>query len=124
MLLDRQGVGARRQGRGAGSEKVPKRWFLCISACLAPGAVILAAQTLAIDPHPPPQGNWAYFVGRCRATAFCLCRKRTKEKIAATLPGTELLTLSDDGWRGSYWLCRGRPPSVRLKPMPIVGGMD
>ncbi|HMH65969.1 MAG TPA: malonyl-CoA synthase [Rhizomicrobium sp.] len=74
-------------------EKSPEALFLYL-ACLRVGAVYLPLNT----GYTPTE--LAYFVGDAEPRLL-VCSEKNKAKIAATLPATELLTLSDDGASGS-----------------------
>ncbi len=74
-------------------EKSPEALFLYL-ACLRAGAVYLPLNT------GYTASELAYFVGDSEPRLF-VCSLANHAKIAAALPGIELLTLSDDGKSGS-----------------------
>jgi malonyl-CoA/methylmalonyl-CoA synthetase len=74
-------------------EKSSEALFLYL-ACLRVGAVYLPLNT----GYTPTE--LAYFVGDAEPRLL-VCSEKNRPKIAATLPATELLTLSDDGASGS-----------------------
>jgi malonyl-CoA/methylmalonyl-CoA synthetase len=74
-------------------EKSPAALFLYL-ACLRAGAVYLPLNT------GYTASELTYFVGDAEPRLF-VCAEKDGQKIAAALPGTELLTLGDDGLSGS-----------------------
>ena len=74
-------------------EKSPQALFLYL-ACLRAGAVYLPLNT------GYTASELTYFVGDAQPRLF-VCAEKDRQKIAPALPGTELLTLSDDGLAGS-----------------------
>ncbi len=74
-------------------EKSPEALFLYL-ACLRAGAVYLPLNT----GYTPSE--LAYFVGDAEPRLF-VCGEKSRAAIAAALPATEFLTLSDDGTSGS-----------------------
>jgi malonyl-CoA/methylmalonyl-CoA synthetase len=75
------------------AEKSPEALFLYL-ACLRAGAVYLPLNT----GYTPSE--LSYFVGDADPRLL-ICAEKNREKIAAALPGTQILTLSDDGASGS-----------------------
>jgi len=75
------------------AEKSPACLFLYL-ACLRAGAVYLPLNT-GYTPH-----ELAYFVQDAAPRLF-VCAEKDRQKIAAALPGLNLLTLSDDGQSGT-----------------------
>ncbi|HKQ44074.1 MAG TPA: malonyl-CoA synthase [Rhizomicrobium sp.] len=91
-------------------EKSPQALFLYL-ACLRAGAVYLPLNT-AYTPH-----ELTYFVGDAEPRLL-VCAEKNQAKIAAALPDTELLTLSDDGLSGSLAeQALSAPPDFRDAPM-------
>jgi malonyl-CoA/methylmalonyl-CoA synthetase len=74
-------------------EKNPAALFLYL-ACLRAGAVYLPLNT------GYTASELIYFVGDAEPRLF-VCAKKNREKIAAALPGIDLLTIGDDGLSGS-----------------------
>jgi len=74
-------------------EKSPAALFLYL-ACLRAGAVYLPLNT------GYTASELTYFVGDAEPRVF-ICAEKDREKIAAALPGAELLSLGDDGLSGS-----------------------
>src|SRR5471030_2379557 len=70
-------------------EKSPQALFLYL-ACLRAGTVYLPLNT----GYTPSE--LAYFVGDAQPRLF-ICAEKDRQKIAAALPGIDLLTLGDDG---------------------------
>jgi malonyl-CoA/methylmalonyl-CoA synthetase len=84
-------------------EKSPQALFLYL-ACLRAGAVYLPLNT------GYTASELAYFVGDAEPRLF-VCAEKDREKIAAALPGIDLLTLGDDGASGSLVAeAAGAPP--------------
>ena len=84
-------------------EKSPEALFLYL-ACLRAGAVYLPLNT----GYTPAE--LTYFVGDAEPRLL-VCSEKNQPKIAAALPGTELLTLGDDGLSGSLAAeAAGAPP--------------
>ncbi len=73
-------------------EKSPEALFLYL-ACLRAGAVYLPLNT------DYTASELAYFAADAEPRVF-ICAEKNREKIAAALPGVELLTLGDDGRSG------------------------
>jgi malonyl-CoA/methylmalonyl-CoA synthetase len=76
-------------------EKSPQALFLYL-ACLRAGAVYLPLNT----GYTPSEIS--YFVGDAEPRLL-ICAEKHREKIAAALPDTRMLTLSDDGLSGSLF---------------------
>ena len=74
-------------------EKSPQALFLYL-ACLRAGAVYLPLNS------GYTASELGYFIGDSEPRLF-ICSAKNRETIAAAVPGTDLLTLSDDGTSGS-----------------------
>ncbi|HJT42133.1 MAG TPA: malonyl-CoA synthase [Rhizomicrobium sp.] len=91
-------------------EKSPQALFLYL-ACLRAGAVYLPLNT----GYTPKE--LTYFVDDAEPRLL-ICAGKNQAKIAAALPDTELLTLSDDGLSGSLAdQALSAPPDFRDAPM-------